>query len=185
MLPEQTNVTCSRSDTQHLTQVRHGRDVRGRRGSVRLVEIALAVTPPDDHGVDSVCGIVGMPTAVVVNMVMDLPIRGGLERGVREHLFEPCRVIVGGSPTNQGLWCQLASGADRGMRVAVVCDLRLGHEDDIGVCDLRIDRRGDAATAVVQRRDVLEVGGRRQTVDARQTLTFARSGGGWVITEIR
>ena len=48
-----------------------------------------------------------------------------------------------------------------------------------------IDRRGDAATAIVQRRDVLDVGGRRRTVDARQTLTFARSGGGWVITEIR
>jgi hypothetical protein len=48
-----------------------------------------------------------------------------------------------------------------------------------------IDRRGNTATAVVQRRDVLDVGGRRQTVDARQTLTFARSGNGWVITEIR
>lgn len=48
-----------------------------------------------------------------------------------------------------------------------------------------IDRRGDTATVVVQRRDVLEVGGRRQTVDARQTLTLTRAAGGWVITEIR
>jgi serine/threonine protein kinase len=48
-----------------------------------------------------------------------------------------------------------------------------------------IDRRADAASVVVQRRDVLEVGGRRQNVDARQTLTFALSGNGWVITEIR
>jgi len=48
-----------------------------------------------------------------------------------------------------------------------------------------IDRRGDTASVVVQRRDVLDVGGRRQTVDARQTLTLARAAGGWVITEIR
>jgi hypothetical protein len=48
-----------------------------------------------------------------------------------------------------------------------------------------IDRRGDTASVVVQRRDELDVGGRRQTVDARQTLTLARAGSGWVITEIR
>jgi hypothetical protein len=46
-------------------------------------------------------------------------------------------------------------------------------------------RQGDSAAVVVQRRDVLEVGGRRQTVEARQTLTLARAGSGWVITEIR
>jgi serine/threonine protein kinase len=46
-------------------------------------------------------------------------------------------------------------------------------------------RQGDSAAVVVQRRDVLDVGGRRQTVEARQTLTLARAGGGWIITEIR
>ena len=48
-----------------------------------------------------------------------------------------------------------------------------------------IDRRGDTASVVVQRRDVLEVNGRRQSVDARQTLTLHRAGGGWVIADIR
>jgi len=46
-------------------------------------------------------------------------------------------------------------------------------------------RQGDSAAVVVQRRDVLDVGGRRQTVEARQTLTLARAGGGGIITEIR
>lgn len=48
-----------------------------------------------------------------------------------------------------------------------------------------IDRRGDAATVVVQRRDDLDVGGRRQTVEARQVLTLGRVKDGWVIVEIR
>jgi serine/threonine protein kinase len=48
-----------------------------------------------------------------------------------------------------------------------------------------IDRRGDAATVVVQRRDVLDIAGRRQTVDARQVLTLSRAKDGWSIVEIR
>jgi hypothetical protein len=48
-----------------------------------------------------------------------------------------------------------------------------------------IDRQGDSAAVVVQRRDVLDVGGRRQTVEARQSLTLTRAGVGWVIAEIR
>jgi hypothetical protein len=48
-----------------------------------------------------------------------------------------------------------------------------------------IDRRGDTATVVVQRRDVLEVGGRQRTVDAKQVLTLGRTNGGWVIVQIR
>jgi serine/threonine protein kinase len=48
-----------------------------------------------------------------------------------------------------------------------------------------IDRRGDTATVVVQRRDDLDVGGRRQTVEARQVLTLGRVKDGWVIMEIR
>jgi hypothetical protein len=48
-----------------------------------------------------------------------------------------------------------------------------------------IDRRGDTATVVVQRRDDLDVGGRRQTVEARQVLTLGRVKDGWVIVEIR
>jgi serine/threonine protein kinase len=48
-----------------------------------------------------------------------------------------------------------------------------------------IERRGDTASVVVQRRDVLDVAGRRQTVEAKQTLSLSRAGDGWVIVEIR
>ena len=48
-----------------------------------------------------------------------------------------------------------------------------------------IDRRGDTATVVVQRRDELDVSGRRQIVEARQVLTLGRAKDGWVIVEIR
>ncbi len=48
-----------------------------------------------------------------------------------------------------------------------------------------IDLRGDSASVVVQRRDVLDFGGRSQTVDARQQLTLSRARNGWVIVEIR
>jgi serine/threonine protein kinase len=48
-----------------------------------------------------------------------------------------------------------------------------------------VDLKGDTATVVLQRRDVFEVRGRRQTVESRQTLALNRSGSGWVITEIK
>jgi hypothetical protein len=48
-----------------------------------------------------------------------------------------------------------------------------------------IDRRGDGATVVIDRRDDLDVGGRRQTVEVRQVLTLGRVKDGWVIREIR
>jgi hypothetical protein len=48
-----------------------------------------------------------------------------------------------------------------------------------------IDRRGDTASVVVQRSDLLDINGRRQTVDAKQVLTLSRAGDGWVIVEIR
>ena len=48
-----------------------------------------------------------------------------------------------------------------------------------------IERRGDTASVVVRRRDELEIAGRRQTVEAKQTLSLARAGDGWVIVEIR
>jgi serine/threonine protein kinase len=48
-----------------------------------------------------------------------------------------------------------------------------------------VDLKGDQASVVLQRRDVFEVRGRRQTVESRQTLSLNRSGGDWVITEIR
>jgi outer membrane biosynthesis protein TonB len=48
-----------------------------------------------------------------------------------------------------------------------------------------IDRRGDTASVVVQRRDELDTGGRRQTVQARQVLSLSKARDGWVITAIR
>jgi hypothetical protein len=48
-----------------------------------------------------------------------------------------------------------------------------------------IDVRDNQASVVAGRRDVIEVGGRQQTVSSQQRLSFARSNGGWVITEIR
>ncbi len=48
-----------------------------------------------------------------------------------------------------------------------------------------IDRTDDNAVVVVNRRDVLDVRGRRQTVESRQTLALSRSSGRWVIEEIR
>jgi predicted Ser/Thr protein kinase len=50
---------------------------------------------------------------------------------------------------------------------------------------ISIDQKGDAAAAVVRRRDDIEAGGRKQTNDTRQVLTLTRVASGWVITEIR
>jgi hypothetical protein len=48
-----------------------------------------------------------------------------------------------------------------------------------------IDRKGETVLVAIQRRDVLDVNGRRQTVESRQTLALDRVNGEWVITEIR
>ena len=48
-----------------------------------------------------------------------------------------------------------------------------------------IDRRQDAATVAVRRRDTITAGGRRETVDSNQTLQLARTPGGWVVVTIR
>jgi hypothetical protein len=38
---------------------------------------------------------------------------------------------------------------------------------------------------MARRRDVIDAGGRRQTLDSQQTFQLMRSPAGWVITEIR
>jgi serine/threonine protein kinase len=48
-----------------------------------------------------------------------------------------------------------------------------------------VDVRGQEASVIAQRRDVIDAGGRRQTVESRQTFRLARAAGGWVITDIR
>ena len=48
-----------------------------------------------------------------------------------------------------------------------------------------IDRRRDDATVALKRRDTIDVGGRKQTVDSDQTLQLARTPAGWVVVTIR
>jgi predicted Ser/Thr protein kinase len=48
-----------------------------------------------------------------------------------------------------------------------------------------LDRSGDTASVVVNRKDVVRAGGREYTTDSRQTLQVARAGTGWVIVDIR
>jgi hypothetical protein len=55
----------------------------------------------------------------------------------------------------------------------------------VNVTVASIDRRGDEATVLLRRRDVIHVGGREQAAESQQTLRVARSGTGWVILEIR
>ena len=50
---------------------------------------------------------------------------------------------------------------------------------------LSIDRRGDEASLVLRRRDIIQAGGREQTAESQQTMTLARTGRGWTIVDIR
>ena len=47
-----------------------------------------------------------------------------------------------------------------------------------------IDRRGDQASVLLRRQDIIEASGRRQSADSRQTMTLAKSKGAWLIVEI-
>lgn len=49
---------------------------------------------------------------------------------------------------------------------------------------LSISRKGQQAVVVLRRRDTIQAGGREQTVESQQTLTLARIGESWVISEI-
>jgi len=48
-----------------------------------------------------------------------------------------------------------------------------------------VKQQGDTASVALRRRDVITAGGRERTVESQQTLSMARAGSGWVITEIR
>jgi predicted Ser/Thr protein kinase/ketosteroid isomerase-like protein len=50
---------------------------------------------------------------------------------------------------------------------------------------LSIQKRGDEALVVLRRRDTIQAGGRQQTTESQQTLTLARTGGGWKLVDIR
>jgi hypothetical protein len=48
-----------------------------------------------------------------------------------------------------------------------------------------IDRRGDQATAIVRRRDTIQLGGRQQAAESQQAIRLARDGRDWTIVDIR
>lgn len=50
---------------------------------------------------------------------------------------------------------------------------------------LSIDKRGDEASLVLRRRDIIQAGGREHTAESQQTMTLARTGRGWTIVDIR
>jgi protein kinase-like protein len=55
----------------------------------------------------------------------------------------------------------------------------------VAITILGIDHQGqDMAVVRVRRRDTIIAGGRQQTADIQQTMTVARSGTGWIISEI-
>jgi hypothetical protein len=56
MFPEHTKVTCSGSDTEHLTKVLDRTHVCQRADGIGSVEVGTAVPPADDDGVDAVFG---------------------------------------------------------------------------------------------------------------------------------
>jgi serine/threonine protein kinase len=55
----------------------------------------------------------------------------------------------------------------------------------VSVAVTSIDRRGDEATVLLRRRDVIQVGGREQTAESQQTLRVGRSGSAWIILAIK
>jgi serine/threonine protein kinase len=55
----------------------------------------------------------------------------------------------------------------------------------VAITILGIDHQGQNAAVVrLRRRDTIVAGGRQQTTDIQQKMTVARSGAGWIITEI-
>jgi ketosteroid isomerase-like protein len=73
-------------------------------------------------------------------------------------------------------------GADEERRIQQ--GFRAVTSQKVNITITSIDRRGDAATLQLQRQDIIEAGGRRQSPESRQTMTLTRSNGTWVIVEI-
>ena len=55
----------------------------------------------------------------------------------------------------------------------------------VNLAIVSLDRTGDTASVVVNRKDVVRAGGREYTTDSRQTLQLARTATGWGIVDIR
>jgi hypothetical protein len=62
---------------------------------------------------------------------------------------------------------------------------RAVSKQSVNATILSIERRGQESLVALRRRDTIQAGGRQQTTDSQQTLTMARTGSAWVITEIR
>jgi hypothetical protein len=62
---------------------------------------------------------------------------------------------------------------------------RAVSKQSVNATILSIDRRGQESTVVLRRRDTIQAGGRQQTTESQQTLTMARAGSAWIITQIR
>ena len=62
---------------------------------------------------------------------------------------------------------------------------RAVSSQQVSLSIVSIDRRRDDASVVIKRRDIIDAGGRRQTVDSDQTLQLTRTAGGWVVVTIR
>jgi serine/threonine protein kinase len=54
----------------------------------------------------------------------------------------------------------------------------------VAVTIVGIERQAQRAVVRLRRRDTIVAGGRQQTQDTQQTMTFIRSGSGWVISDI-
>jgi hypothetical protein len=73
-------------------------------------------------------------------------------------------------------------GADEERRIQQ--GFRAVTSQKVNITITSIDRRGDSASLQLQRQDIIEAGGRRQSPESRQTMTLAKSNGSWVIVEI-
>ena len=73
-------------------------------------------------------------------------------------------------------------GADEERRIQQ--GFRAVTSQKVNITITSIDRRGDTALVQLQRQDIIEAGGRRQSPESRQTMTLARNNGTWVIVEI-
>jgi ketosteroid isomerase-like protein len=73
-------------------------------------------------------------------------------------------------------------GADEERRIQQ--GFRAVTSQKVNITITSIDRRGDTASLQLQRQDIIEAGGRRQSPESRQTMTLAKSNGTWIIVEI-
>ena len=73
-------------------------------------------------------------------------------------------------------------GADEERRIEQ--GFRAVTSQKVNITIVSIDRRGDRATLLLRRQDIIQAGGRRQSPVSQQTMTMTKSNGTWVIVEI-